>query len=181
MVTGHVFIAVSLDGFIAKMDGDINWLLKRDDPSEDHGFNSFNETIDGVIMGRNTFEKVIALEEWFYTKPVIVLSKGLSFSDVPEKLIGKVSIVDSSPLDLFESLKINGWKKIYVDGGKVIQSFLRANLIEDMTITTIPVLLGEGRPLFGYLKEEVSLKHISTVTFPSGLVQSKYQVCYNQK
>jgi len=151
MITGHVFIATSLDGFIAKTDGDIEWLLKRDDPNEDHGFNSFIENIDGIIMGRETYEKVIKFDEWFYSKPVIVLSKTLTDTNIPDRLKDKVRILNLTPRELMNSLAQNDWKRVYVDGGRLIQSFLQDGLIEDMIITTVPVLLGEGRSLFGPL------------------------------
>lgn len=177
MITGHVFIATSLDGFIARPDGDIEWLLKRDDPSEDNGYNTFIENIDGIIMGRGTYEKVLQFEEWFYTKPVIVLSKSLTSSSVPERLADKVSILSLTPRELMNRLAKENWKRVYVDGGQLIQSFLQENLIEDMTITRVPVLLGQGRSLFGPLKNEISLEHLTSSAFPSGLVQSHYRIC----
>lgn len=177
MITAHVFIATSLDGFIAKSDGDIEWLLTRDDPSEDHGYNRFVETVDGIVMGRGTYEKVAAFDEWYYSKPVIVLSKTLTNLDVPERLKDKVKILNSNPREAMHSLAKENWKRVYVDGGQLIQSFLREGLIEDMIITKVPVLLGQGRSLFGSLKEDISLEHISTISFPSGLVQSHYRVC----
>lgn len=177
MITGHVFIATSLDGFIARSDGDIEWLLKRDDPSEDHGYNSFIADIDGIILGRRTYEKVLTFEEWFYSKPVIVLSKTLTNSNIPERLMDKVRILDTTPSELMNRLDREGWKRVYVDGGQLIQSFLQEGLIEDMIISKVPVLLGQGRPLFGPLKKEISLEHETTLAFPSGLVQSRYRVC----
>lgn len=177
MITGHIFIATSLDGFIAKPDGDITWLLERDDPTEDHGYNDFISNMDGIVMGRWTFEKVAAMNEWYYTKPVIVLSKNLAPSSVPERLKDKVKILNLNPREVMNYLAKLGWKRVYVDGGQVIQSFLEENLIEDMVITKVPVLIGQGRPLFGNLKEDISLEHLKTISFPSGLVQSHYRLC----
>lgn len=177
MITGHVFIATSLDGFIARPDGDITWLLERDDPAEDHGYNSFISTIDGIVMGRGTYEKVAAMDEWYYTRPVIVLSKTLAQSSVPERLKDKVTILNLSPREVMSYLEKTGWKRVYVDGGQVIQSFLQENLIEDMVISKVPVLIGKGRPLFGNLKDDLSLEHLKTISFPSGLVQSHYRLC----
>jgi dihydrofolate reductase len=176
MITGHVFIATSLDGFISTPDGGIEWLIRRDDPNEDHGYNDFIRDIDGLIMGRGTYEKAITFDSWQYTIPVLVMSKTLKSKDIPISLKDKIQIVDSSPRDLMRSLDYKGWKKVYVDGGQIIQSFLRDNLIADMVITTAPVLLGEGRNLFGTLNSETSLTHIKTTAFPSGLVQSKYRI-----
>lgn len=176
MTSGHVFIATSLDGFIARTNGDIEWLLSRDDPSEDHGYNAFIENIDGIIMGRGSFEKARTFEPWPYTKPVIVLSKSLAQNDLPENLKGRVRLSDLSPKAVMDMLASEGWRRAYVDGGKVIQSFLREGLIADLVVTQIPVLLGEGLPLFGPLNGDVSLTHLGTKTFPSGLVQSHYRV-----
>lgn len=176
MISGHVFIATSLDGYIAKLDGGIDWLLSRDDPSEDHGYNDFIKDIDGLIMGRGSFEKALTFDPWPYTLPVVVMSKTLTSEKIPSQLKGKVRIVDLSPPQLMKSLENEGWRKVYVDGGQVIQSFLRETLIADMVITTAPVLLGEGRRLFGPLNEEVSLTHLKTTAFSSGLVQSIYKV-----
>lgn len=176
MISGHVFIATSLDGYIARTDGGIDWLLSRDHPDEDHGYNAFIKDIDGLIMGRGTFEKALSFDPWPYALPVVVMSKTLTFAKVPVHLRDKVRIVDLSPSQLMKSLEQEGWKRTYVDGGQVIQSFLREKLIADLVITTVPVLLGRGRPLFGLLNEDVSLTHLKTAAFPSGLVQSTYRV-----
>jgi len=176
MIAGHVFIATSLDGYIAKLDGGIEWLLCRDDPTEDHGYNDFIKGMDGMIMGRGTYEKALTFDSWTYTVPVVVLSKSLTVDDVPRKQRGKVRILDKSPSDAMALLESEGWRNVYIDGGIIIQSFLREKLISDMVITAVPVLLGEGRRLFGSLSEEISLTHRTTRFFPSGLVQSTYAV-----
>jgi len=176
MITGHVFIATSLDGFIARTNGDIEWLISRDDPKEDHGYNDFIKNIDGIIMGRGTFEKALTFDSWYYTVPVVVLSKTLTASDVPEHLKDKVQISALSPRELMSQLEKKGWKKAYIDGGQTIQSFLREKLITDLVITTVPVLIGEGLRLFGSLIEDIPLIHTKTRAFPSGLVQSEYKV-----
>lgn len=174
MISCHAFIATSLDGFIARDDGDIKWLLTRDDPTEDHGYNEFISDKDGIVMGRGTFEKVVSFDSWFYTKPVVVLTRSLTESSVPIMLKDKVRILNMTPNDLVIFLEKEGWKKIYVDGGQVIQSFVRSNLLDEIVISTVPVLIGQGRTLFGPLKEDVSLRHLGTKFFPSGLVQSRY-------
>jgi dihydrofolate reductase len=176
MITGHVFIATSLDGFIARKDGDIEWLLSRDTPSEDHGYESFIRNMDGIIMGRGSYEKVRTFDNWPYSKPVLVLSKRLTSSSIPEHLNGLVRFSDLSPRAAMDMLAGEGWHRVYVDGGQVIQSFLREGLVADMMITYLPVLIGEGRPLFGSLSKDVSLTHIETNAFASGLVQSHYRV-----
>jgi dihydrofolate reductase len=176
MISGHVFIATSLDGYIAKLDGSIDWLISRDDPTEDHGYDAFIKGMDGIIMGRGTYEKALTFDPWPYTVPVVVLSKTLTADALPPKQKGKVRILDSSPSRVMELLEGEGWSKVYVDGGLIIQSFLRERLIADMVITAVPVLLGGGRRLFGPLTEEISLAHQKTTAFPSGLVQSTYAV-----
>lgn len=176
MTRGHVFIARSLDGYIARLDGDIGWLLSRDHPGEDHGYESFIKDMDGIIMGRGTLEKVLKFPSWPYERPVVVLSKSLRATDLPQELQSKVRIFDLQPRALMEKLSHEGWKRAYVDGGLLIQSFLREDLIDDLVITTVPVLIGQGRPLFGPLASDVSLTLVNSKHFPSGLVQSSYRI-----
>ena len=176
MPSGHVFIAMSLDGFIARPDGAIDWLLARDASDEDHGYEQFIAGIDAIMMGRGTYEKVQEFDPWPYERPVLVLSATLAGSSVPARLQGKVRVVDLSPEDALSMLQAEGCRRVYVDGGKLIQSCLRRGLIEDMVITLVPVLLGNGRPLFGALEADLSLAHQATVSFPSGLVQTRYRV-----
>ncbi|WP_417812446.1 dihydrofolate reductase family protein [Thalassospira alkalitolerans] len=176
MITGHVFIATSLDGFIARSDGDIAWLLERDNPDEDHGYEVFISDIDIILMGRGTFEKMRDVRPWPYSRPVVVLSSTLMQSDVPGDLVKKVRLANKAPEEAMRMLESEGHRKVYVDGGLLIQSFLRAGLIADMVITNVPVLLGEGRRLFGKVDADISLCHEETKSFPSGLVQSRYRV-----
>jgi len=176
MTTAHVFIATSLDGFIARPDGDIDWLLQRDDPTEDHGYAGFIADKDVIVMGRGSYEKVLTFDTWFYERPVVVLSEQLANSPVPEALKGKVRFSNLSPRDVMEELAAQGVRRVYVDGGKVVQSFLRDGLVADLVITTVPVLIGSGRPLFGALQRDVELKLVSSRSFPSGLVQSTYRL-----
>lgn len=177
MTTGHVFIATSLDGFIARRDGAIDWLPGLDsDPGENYGYDDFIASVDGLVMGRNSFEKVLEFDPWPYPRPVVVLSRSLDPSAVPPALAGKVEISPLPPRALMQSLADRGWTRAYVDGGKVIQSFLRAGLIADMVITRVPVLLGEGLPLFGPLEGDIALRHLETRAYPSGLVRSRYAI-----
>lgn len=173
-ITGHVFIATSLDGYIARPDGTLDWLLSRDDPGEDHGYDAFIRTMDCIIMGRGTFASVLQFPDWHYTLPVLVVSRTLQ--TVPERLKDKVTIADLSPREAMHQLALRGHRRAYVDGGQIIQSFLREGLIHDMTITTAPVLIGQGRPLFGVLPKDIPLTHQATQAFPSGLVQSTWRV-----
>lgn len=176
MITGHVFIATSLDGYIARPDGDIAWLLERDDPAEDHGYADFIADKSMIVMGRGSYEKVVTLPAWPYDRPVLVLSKQLAGTQVPDALQGKVRFADLSPKDAMAEMERQQVRRVYVDGGQLVQSFLRDRLIADMVITTVPVLIGEGRRLFGPLPQDIDLTLVSSRRFPSGLVQSTYQV-----
>ena len=176
MITGHVFIATSLDGYIARPDGDIGWLLQRDDPKEDHGYNAFIADKDAVVMGRGTYEKVLEFGEWHYDRPVVVLSKQLNGTPVPARLQGKVRFTDLPPREAMRELERQGARKVYVDGGQVVQACLREGLVADMVVTTVPVLIGAGRPLFGALPKDKDLALVASRSFPSGLVQSTWRV-----
>ena len=176
MTTAHAFIATSLDGFIARPDGDIDWLLQRDDPSEDHGYAAFIADKDAIVMGRGTYEKVLTTGPWAYDLPVTVLSTQLANTPVPDTLKGKVRFSDLPPGALMQALARENVGRIYVDGGKVVQSFLREGLIADIVVTTVPVLIGAGKPLFGALSDDIDLQLIDSQRFASGLVQSAYRV-----
>ncbi|VVE27972.1 deaminase [Pandoraea commovens] len=176
MTTAHAFIATSLDGFIARPDGDIDWLLQRDDPTEDHGYAAFIADKDAIVMGRGTYEKVLTMGPWAYDLPVTVLSTQLANTPVPDALKGKVRFSDLSPVALMQALARENVGRVYVDGGKVVQSFLRDGLIADIVVTTVPVLIGAGKPLFGALSDDVDLQLIDSQRFASGLVQSAYRV-----
>ncbi|CAI8910841.1 dihydrofolate reductase family protein [Kosakonia quasisacchari] len=176
MVTTHVFIAVSLDGYIARQDGDIGWLLQRDDPTEDHGYAAFIADKDWIVMGRGSYEKVLTFDEWPYDRPVLVLSRQLAGSAVPERLKGKVQFSRRAPKEVIDDLAAQNAHRVYIDGGQLIQSFLREGLVADIVITTVPVLLGSGKPLFGTLTQDIDLTLLSSRSFPSGLVQSHYRL-----
>jgi dihydrofolate reductase len=177
MTTGHVFIAVSLDGYIARPDGAIDWLVEGwPEAGHDYGYTEFIGGVDGLVMGRATFEKVLTFPKWLYDKPVVVLSKTLRPSDVPAALADRVRISDAQPAELMQELHRAGWSRAYIDGGKVIQSFLAQGLIEDLVITRLPILIGSGLPLFGDQHPDLRLKHIETTTHASGFVQSRYAI-----
>lgn len=175
-ITGHVFIATSLDGFIARPDGTLDWLISRDAPDEDHGYTSFIAGMDCILMGRGTYEAVLGFPDWPYTLPVLVLSKTLAGQTAPDALRAKVTFADLTPQQAMQRLATQGHRRAYIDGGQIVQTFLRAGLIADMTITTAPVLIGQGRPLFGTLPQDIALIHQATTAFPSGLVQSRWRV-----
>lgn len=168
-----VYIATSLDGFIARKNGDIDW-LNTGDSGEDHGYAEFISTIDNIVMGRYTYEKVLAFGEWPYEKKVIVLTSRELI--IPPPISEKVEAIHLSPSDLLQRLEIHGARHIYLDGGVTIQRFLRVGLVDEMTITTIPVLIGEGLPLFGPLDADVKLELLVSRSFSNGFVQNKYRV-----
>lgn len=178
---GSVFVATSVDGFIARLDGSIDWLIQANavvPKGEDCGYKAFMETVDALVMGRNTFEQVLTFSEWPYgDKKVIVLTrKGVVVTDA---LRQTVSTSSEDPASLVERLSSAGLQHLYIDGGQTIQGFLRAGLVNELTITVVPILLGEGIPLWGSTGQDVYLTHMSSQTYPFGFVQSKYRVDAN--
>ncbi len=172
-----VYIAVSIDGFIARTDGDIDWLhsYSESDENEDYGYKEFMSSVDALIMGRKTFEKVVSFGKWPYeNKMVVVLSS--SSVTIPEKLGKHIEVSSLDPSELLANLSKRDINHVYVDGGKTIQSFLCAGLVNEFIITYIPRLIGNGIPLFGTLEQDILLKHIYTKSYSSGLAQSKYEV-----
>jgi len=172
-----VFIATSLDGFISRTDGNIDWLeqanlLKPD--RDDCGYANFFATIDALVMGRNTFEQALKFPSWPYgSTPVYVLSSSLTV--LPISAPESVELHSGSPESIVSLSEQRGHRRLYVDGGKTIQGFLKCGYITEITITVIPILLGTGTSLFGALPRDVRLKHISTTTYPFGFVQSTYK------
>ncbi|MBF0193732.1 MAG: dihydrofolate reductase [Magnetococcales bacterium] len=174
-----VYIAVSADGFIARQNGDLDWLPGADgsdpDSIEDYGYKEFSASTDVLVMGRLSFEKILTFGEWPYKdKKVVVLSS--KPDNIPQALKDFVQWKNSSPPDLIKELSLQGFNHVYVDGGKTIQGFLFNGLVQQIILTKIPVLIGEGIPLFGPLAGDVLLKHIKTQSYPSGFVQTHYEV-----
>ncbi|GLQ29583.1 dihydrofolate reductase family protein [Litoribrevibacter albus] len=170
-----VYIAQSLDGFIAGPQGELDWLEKINNPDDnDLGFSAFMNSIDALVMGRNTYEKVRSFGEWPYDKPVFVISNQLT--KVPTELSGKITFMSGSPDTLVKHLHQQGFQNLYIDGGKLIQSFLAAGLIDELTITTVPVLLGQGIPLFDQLPQAIELKLKRSEVLLNQLVKTTYAV-----
>jgi dihydrofolate reductase len=168
-----VFIATSLDGFIARPDGALDWLPVNG--GEPHGYDEFMATVDALVIGRKTFETVLTFNAWPYgTKPVIVLSTSMTELKAPEGAV--CDLMAGTPREIVTRLAQRGMKHLYVDGGVTIQGFLEAGLIQRLIMTRIPVLLGSGIPLFGALPHDIRLEHVATRSYSSGMVQSEYVI-----
>ncbi len=167
-----IFVGTSLDGFIARLDGSFDFLPEGG--GEPHGYKEFMDSVDALIIGRNTYETVLSLGGWHYgKKPVFVLSTH-ELTPAPSEAV--VEHISGDPKEIVSWLAGRGLDHIYVDGGYTIQKFLRAGLIQRLIVTRVPVLIGTGVPLFGRVSGDIALKHIATRQFASGLVQSEYEV-----
>ena len=176
-MANYVYIATSLDGFIATSEGGLDWLNATPNPEQsDYGYGEFLDRIDAIIMGRKTFETVLAFGQWPYPKPVFVLSHSLT--SLPQWVEGKADIVNSKGNDdlstIINQLNQRGYRHFYVDGGRTIQSFLSQDLIDELIITRIPILLGSGIPLFGTMDHSLNFKHLKTDVYNNALVKSHY-------
>jgi dihydrofolate reductase len=172
-MTASVFVGASVDGFIARADGGLDWLPAGG--GEPHGHDEFMASVDAIVIGRNTFEIVLGFDPWPYgDKRVVVLSsRPLDLSAVRG---GRVEQRAGDPATIIADLAADGAANLYIDGGITIQRFLRAGVIERLIVTRVPVLIGEGIPLFGSLDRDIRLSHIATRSYPSGLVQSEYRI-----
>ena len=177
--TGSVFLGMSVDGFIARLDGDIGWLTggaEPDGPPDDgeggdFGFAEFVSGIDALLMGRATYDVIAPFAEWPYQgKPVHVLSTTLEEGDA------RVAAVHRSFDEAVAALDEAGYRRVYVDGGRTVHTALRAGLIADLTLARVPVLIGTGHTPFGELAADIPLEHARTREFPGGMVQSTYTV-----
>ena len=166
-----VFIAASLDGYIARSDGRIDWLSIAEAPGEDYGFKAFFDSVDVVVLGRKTYDTVLGFEGWPYVdKRCIVLTHR-----PPAPLHGE-ELFAGDPATLVERLGRDGARRAYVDGGEVITQFLKAGLIDDLTLSLIPIVLGGGRPLFGGGEPERRLSLEECRSWPTGVVQIRYRL-----
>jgi dihydrofolate reductase len=170
-----IYIATSIDGYIAREDGNMDWLMKLPNPEKsDYGFSIFLNRLDAMIMGRKTFETILGFSQWPYVRqiPLFVLTNSLD--RLPLGLPVKAEIVNGALTGILNSLNGRGLHSIYIDGGVTIQGFLKEDLIDEMTITRIPVLLGTGIPLFDKNALELEFDHVETKIFNNMLVRSKY-------
>ncbi|HEY0701731.1 MAG TPA: dihydrofolate reductase family protein [Candidatus Acidoferrales bacterium] len=175
MTMVSVFCGISVDGFLARADGTLDFL--DEGGAEPHGYTEFMATVDTLVIGRGTYEVVLGFGEWAYDKKrVVVLSSSpIDFSGarasgaVVEQMAGR-------PAEILAKVAGSGARHIYVDGGITIQRFLREGLVDRLTISRVPVLIGRGIPLFGSLPHDVRLKHVATQSYKTGLVKTEYEV-----
>ena len=177
--TGSVFLGMSVDGFIARPDGDITFLTGGDpgggppDDGEggDFGFGEFVAGIDALVMGRGTYEVIAPIDEWPYQgKPVHVVSTTLE-PGADDRIT-----VHRSFDEAVAALTAAGYRRVYVDGGRMVHTFLTAGLIGELTFSRVPVLIGEGHTPFGPLSADVLLEHVRTRTYRGWMVQTTYRV-----
>jgi dihydrofolate reductase len=180
--TCSIFVGVSLDGFIARPGGELDWLdgpagdAPADAAAQDHGYEAFIATIDTLVWGRKTFEKVMTFDKWYHPKRVVVLSHH-PLDLAPARARGAViEQMSGTPAEIVDGLGATGAKHLYIDGGLTCQAFLRAGLIGRIIVSRLPVLIGQGIPLFGPLERDVRLRLVGSKVFPGGMVQSEYQV-----
>lgn len=172
-ITLSVFCGISVDGFLARRDHRVDFLDTGG--QEPHGHEEFYASVDVIVFGRNTYEFVRSYGQWLYgKKAVVVLStRPIDFSWIKD---GNVEQMSGEPKDIVAALEKKGYKHAYIDGGVTIQRFLAAGLIDRMTISSVPVLIGSGMPLFGPLPHDIPLRHVATRTYKGGLVQNEYEV-----
>lgn len=168
-----VYIGTSLDGFIARKDGEIEWLVQFANDESVQAYKELINRIDAIVIGRGTFEKVLTFPSWPYEKQVFVLSN--SIKQVPDLIREKAIVLSMKPRELLNHLSKIGFFSIYVDGPKVIQGFLTEDLIDELIISQTPLLIGSGIPLFGFLKNDLRFKHMRTEVQSNGLVRSYYE------
>jgi dihydrofolate reductase len=172
-MTVSVFVGASVDGFIARRNDDLDFLPPGG--GEPHGYNEFMASVDAIVIGRRTFEKVLTLGPWAYGKKHVVILSNRPV-DLSAAAGGDVEQMAGPPAEIISQLAARGFHHLYVDGGVTIQGFLRAGLVQRLTVTRVPVLIGDGIPLFGSVPHDILLRHVATRHYPSGLVQSEYVI-----
>ncbi|MFT6397658.1 MAG: dihydrofolate reductase [Bradymonadia bacterium] len=173
-----VYIATTLDGFIARPNDAIDW-LEHDTQGSDYGWEAFRASIDGFLVGRRTYEQVLGFGvPWPYSGlQTAVWSRTLTQEDVPTELADENVRVDpGTPAEVLAGLRERGATSVWLDGGGTIRAFLAAGLVDELVLTRIPILIGEGIPLLGHGAGDIPLEHVATEAFESGVVQSRYRV-----
>ncbi|AUP80788.1 dihydrofolate reductase family protein [Flavivirga eckloniae] len=170
-----VFLGKSIDNYIAGKNGELDWLDMIPNPEQNGmGYYELMDEIDAIVMGKTTFESVISFDiDWPYKKHVFVLSYTLK--DIPENLKDKVTLLSGTETDVLDAIHKKGFNNLYIDGGKTVQNFLKQDLIDELRLTTIPIILGDGVPLFDVLPKSMVFNHVKTEVFLNQIVQSHYQ------
>eukprot|EP00522_Entomoneis_paludosa_P010776 CAMPEP_0172458786 /NCGR_PEP_ID=MMETSP1065-20121228/29304_1 /TAXON_ID=265537 /ORGANISM="Amphiprora paludosa, Strain CCMP125" /LENGTH=192 /DNA_ID=CAMNT_0013213197 /DNA_START=89 /DNA_END=667 /DNA_ORIENTATION=+ len=183
-----VYIAATVDGFIATPDGDVGFLDEyhgapstKDEPQKanKYDFDSFMKSVDVVIFGRKSFEKVLSFgpEMWAYGKTKVVVLTRQNSLEIPSHLKEQATWTAKRPQELLSQLSAEGYEHAYIDGGQTIQSFLSAKLVNQLILTRVPLLLGQGIPLFDHQSSaSIKLDHQETVDLGNGLITSCYNV-----
>ena len=167
-----VYIATSIDGYIARQDGNIDWLNCVQGFEEDYGFHDFFDSIDALIMGRKTYESIMSFSTWPYQgKRVVVLSNTL------KSVRDEAELYQGSLTQLASNLYSDGIQHVWADGSAAVSEYLNLGLVDRMIISLIPIVLGSGIPLFKSIGKEVPCRLLSSQSYPSGLVQLRYQLC----
>lgn len=174
MVTCAAFLGMSLDGFISGPDNDLAWLDEPANPTEsDYGFFAFMDSVDAVVMGRNTFDFVVNYDgPWPYSKPLIVASSSLT--ELPDRAVD-TELFAGDPHEIMALAKDRGWSKLYIDGGALVTSFLAVGLLDELTATVLPVALGSGVPIFSELPEYAWFELVESTVINDALVQNTYR------
>ena len=170
-----VFIAKSIDGYIAGKNGELDWLNAIPNPdNNDMGFYGLMDEVDAIVMGKTTFNTVVGFGgDWPYSKHVFVLSRSLK--EIPANLQDKATLLQGAETEILKEIHSKGYFSLYIDGGRVVQNFLKANLVDELRITTIPIVLGDGISLFTAMPNSIKFKHLKTEVFLGEVVQSHYK------
>lgn len=171
----YVFVGSSLDGYIADSAGGLDWLNIIPNPeNSDMGYTAFTNKIDAIVMGRTTFEVVCGFGgDWPYNKPVFVLSNSLKA--IPDQFAEKAHLVNGPLTEVLDTIHEQGYANLYIDGGATVQNFLKEDLIDELIISTIPVLLGGGISLFGDLPSKMEFEHVKSELFLNAITQDSYR------
>ena len=179
---GLVFIGTSVDGQAARADGSLDWLVSRGEAAGDAGYSSFMERVDAILMGRATYEVARGFEPWPYPgTPVVVLSTTLDDplgEGLGEGVGERVQVVRSLD-EAAQHFASTGARGVYIDGPATIRSCLAAGLVDELTISQVPVLIGAGIPLFGSLPRDVELELQGSAELGGGMVQTTYRVLHD--
>jgi dihydrofolate reductase len=168
-VVTAAFLGMSLDGFIAGPKDELDWLERGGGPPEDHGFDPFFASVEALLIGRRTWEVVNGFPEWPYReKPVNVLTHRPGDGRHGERFVA------GTPAAVLERLGAEGLRRVYVDGGQVVSQFLAAGLLDELTVSVLPVVIWKGIRLFSGVGPEQWLRLDGFRTWPSGLVQLRY-------